>query len=108
MTTKLARGWVGGGDPAPLPGHRQKVLELRKCPGQPTSHRHQDRANTPPSSLRRPGEADQRRRGVSEETSLLLQALTARALSHQQEQGKAVKFCFFLNFLGLGFSKPSQ
>ena len=36
-TTKLAHGWVGAGDPAPLPGHRQKVLELRKCPGQPTS-----------------------------------------------------------------------
>lgn len=45
---------------------------------------------------------------MSEETSLLLQALAARALTRQQEQGKAVKFCFFLNFLGLGFSKPSQ
>ena len=45
---------------------------------------------------------------MSEETSLLLRALTTQALSHQQEQGKAVKFCFFLNFLGLGFSKPSQ
>lgn len=36
-TTKLAHGWVGAGDPAPLPGHRQKVLELKKRPGQPTS-----------------------------------------------------------------------
>lgn len=45
---------------------------------------------------------------MSEETSFLLQALTAWALTHQQEQGEAVKCCFFLNFLGLGFSKPSQ
>ena len=36
-TTKLAHGWVGAGHPAPLPGHRQKVLELRKRPGQPAS-----------------------------------------------------------------------
>lgn len=99
--------WVGGGpDPAPLPGGRQNVLELRKSPGPPTPLSEcQGRAVSAQPLTGAPGiQAEPRwmRVGLPFYSRPSVPWLSAISMDTRNRQ-----ISLFPNFLGLGANKSS-